>query len=443
MIRFRKAAVRRDNSNMKYFSHALMRATSFHKVWMPPVALAALLAAALPTAQAGQLDDITARGVLRVGSTGDYKPFSYLPAGGEFIGMDVELAGELARSLGVRLQLVPTNWPTLMTDLGAGKFDLALGGVSVTAERQRQALFSVPYLHDGKTPITRCENIARFQTLAQIDRPKVRLIVNPGGTNERFARAWAPRAQLTVYPDNVTIFGQLVSGAADLMITDAIETRLQQHLHPQLCAVHPEAPFDRTDKAILLPRDPALKAYVDHWLQQRLDNGAVQKSLDRWLAFPWGLEPLRRAIDQRLLLAQDVARAKWNAHAPIEDLPREEQVIAAAVRQGAALGLSEAWIRTVFRAQIEASKMVQRELYRRWQAEGVGRLDDAPDLANTIRPQLDRLTTQLLRAMADNQAVLHDSDHAADVAVAMHALQVRALDPAAAEQALAPFLSPD
>jgi len=413
--------------------------TATCKARLQTVALAALLTAALAPAQAGHLDDIAARGVLRVGSTGDYKPFSYLPAGGEFIGMDVELAEELARSLGVRLQLVPTSWPTLMADLDADRFDLALGGVSVTAERQRQALFSVPYLHDGKTPITRCETIARFQTLAQIDRPEVRLIVNPGGTNERFARAHAPHAQLTVYPDNVTIFGQIVSGAADLMITDAIETRLQQHLHPQLCAVHPEAPFDRTDKAILLPRDTALKAYVDHWLQQRLDNGAVQKNLDRWLAFPWGLEPLRQAIDQRLLLAQDVARAKWNAQAPIEDLPREEQVIAAAVRQGAALGLPEAWIRTVFRAQIEASKTVQRELYRRWQAEGVGRLDDAPDLAKTIRPQLDRLTTQLLRAMADNQAVLHDSDRKADVAVAMHALQARALNAAAAGQALAPF----
>ena len=413
--------------------------TATCKARLQTVALAALLTAALAPAQAGHLDDIAARGVLRVGSTGDYKPFSYLPAGGEFIGMDVELAEELARSLGVRLQLVPTSWPTLMADLSADRFDLALGGVSVTAERQRRALFSVPYLHDGKTPITRCENMARFQTLAQINQPEVRLIVNPGGTNERFARAQAPRARLTVYPDNVTIFGQIVSGAADLMITDAIETRLQQHLHPQLCAVHPEAPFDRTDKAILLPRDTALKAYVDHWLQQRLDNGAVQKNLDRWLAFPWGLEPLRQAIDQRLLLAQDVARAKWNAQAPIEDLPREEQVIAAAVRQGAALGLPEAWIRTVFRAQIEASKTVQRELYRRWQAEGVGRLDDAPDLAKTIRPQLDRLTTQLLRAMADNQAVLHDSDRKADVAVAMHALQARALNAAAAGQALAPF----
>ena len=89
-----------------------------------------------------------------------------------------------------------------------------------------------------------------------------------------------------------------------------------------------------------------------------------------------------------------------------------------------------------------ARKAVQRALYRRWQAEGAGRFDDAPDLARTIRPELDRLTTQLLRAMADNQALLHDSGRKADVAVAMQALQARALDPAAAGQALAPFLSP-
>jgi len=418
-----------------------MRATTFCRIWLRPVAVASLLTAALAPAHANRLDDIAARGVLRVGGTGDYKPFSYRQADGEFVGLDVELAGELARSLGVRLQLVPTSWSTLMADLDADKFDLALSGVSVTAERQKQALFSVPYLHDGKTPITRCDNIARFQTLAQIDRPEVRLIVNPGGTNERFARARAPHAQLTVYPDNVTIFGQLVDGAADLMITDAIETRLQQRLHPQLCAVHPEAPFDSVDKAILLPRDPALKSYVDHWLQPRLDGGGMQARLDRWLAFPWGLAPLRQAIDQRLLLAQDVARAKWNAKAAIEDLPREEQVIAAAVRQGATLGLPEAWVRSVFRAQIEASKTVQRALYRRWEAEGIIRFDDAPDLAKTIRPQLDRLTTQLLRSMADNQALLHDGGRQTDVAAALHALQARALDPAAADQALAPFLS--
>ena len=208
------------------------------------------------SAQTNRLDDILARGVLRVGTTGDYKPFSYRPnPSADFIGLDVELAGQLAKTLGVKLELVPTTWPSLMKDLGEDRFDIAMGGVSISLERQKKAQFSIPYLRDGKTPITRCENKDRFQTLAQIDQSGVRLIVNPGGTNERFARAHVKQASITVYPDNVTIFDQIVAGKADLMITDAIETRLQQKLKPALCTLHPEAPFDFSEKAYLLPRD--------------------------------------------------------------------------------------------------------------------------------------------------------------------------------------------
>lgn len=403
---------------------------------MKRLLLSTLLVTALASAHAGRLEDIHARGVLRVGSTGDYKPFSYRAGANDFIGLDVEQAGELARAMGVKLELVPTSWPTLMTDFNADKFDIALSGVSVTAERQQQALFSVSYLRDGKTPITRCENQMRFQTLEQINQPAVRLIVNPGGTNERFASTHALQAQLTVYPDNVTIFGQIVSGAADLMMTDAIETRLQQRLHPELCAVHPDAPFDTAEKAILLPRDAEFKTYVDKWLQQRISSGGLQKSFDRWLDYPWALEPLRQAIDERLLLAEAVARAKWNVQAPIEDLPREAQVIAAAVQQGRTLSLPDAWVAAVFKAQIEASKTVQRELYAKWKAQQAGHFDDAPDLAKTIRPQLDRITTQLLRAMADNQATLKDT------ARLIRPLEAAALSPAAAAQALAPLSAP-
>ena len=151
------------------------------------------------------------------------------------------------------------------------------------------------------------------------------------------------------------------------------------------------------------------------------------------------LEPLRLAIDQRLLLAQAVARAKWNVQAPIDDLPREAQVIQAAVRQGAALGLADAWVEAVFRAQIEASKIVQRELYAKWRTQQAGKFDDAPDLAKTVRPELDRITAQLLRSMADNQAVLQADARKADVARALRPLEATALSPSAVEQALAPF----
>ncbi|WP_254441964.1 gamma subclass chorismate mutase AroQ [Duganella vulcania] len=154
---------------------------------------------------------------------------------------------------------------------------------------------------------------------------------------------------------------------------------------------------------------------------------------------PLQLEPLRLAIDQRLLLAQAVARAKWNARAVIEDLPREALVIHAAVEQGAALGLPGDWIDAVFRAQIEASKTVQRELFAQWRAQQVDRFDDAPDLARTVRPELDRLTAQILRSMRDNQTALRDPAGKADVARALGVLEARTLSPAAVEQALAPF----
>lgn len=153
------------------------------------------------------------------------------------------------------------------------------------------------------------------------------------------------------------------------------------------------------------------------------------------------LEPLRLAIDQRLLLAQAVARAKWNVQAPIDDLPREAQVIQAAVRQGAALGLAGAWVEAVFRAQIEASKIVQRELYVKWRTQQAGKFDDAPDLAKTIRPELDRITAQLLRSMADNQAELQAYARKAEVARALRPLEATALSPSAVEQALAPFVA--
>ena len=240
------------------------------------------------SAQTNRLDDILARGVLRVGTTGDYKPFSYRPnPSADFIGLDVELAGQLAKTLGVKLELVPTTWPSLMKDLGEDRFDIAMGGVSISLERQKKAQFSIPYLRDGKTPIVRCENKDRFQTLAQIDQSGVRLIVNPGGTNERFARAHVKQASITVYPDNVTIFDQIVAGKADLMITDAIETLLQQKLKPALCALHPEAPFDFSEKAYLLPRDYLWKTFVDQWLHQTIASGAFAPPLEKWLSHPW------------------------------------------------------------------------------------------------------------------------------------------------------------
>ena len=110
----------------------------------------------------------------------------------------------------------------------------------MTLERQKKAYFSAPYLRDGKTPIARCADKQKFATLAAIDRPDVAVIVNPGGTNEKFDRAHLKAARIEVWSDNLSIFDRLEKGDADLMITDATETLYQQKLHAgALCAIHP------------------------------------------------------------------------------------------------------------------------------------------------------------------------------------------------------------
>ena len=234
-------------------------------------------------AYASRLDEVLARHTLRVCTTGDYKPYSFLRADGQFEGIDIDLADSLAKSLGAKADYVKTSWSDLMNDFVA-KCDMAVGGVSTTLERQKHVFFTQPYMIDGKAPIARCAEVDKYQTLTQIDQPSTRVIVNPGGTNERFAKQYLPHAKLTVYPDNVTIFKQILDGKADVMITDASETLLQQKLNPGLCSIHPDKPFQYGEKAYMVPQgDVTYQQYVDQWLHLARETGEFHSISDKWL----------------------------------------------------------------------------------------------------------------------------------------------------------------
>ena len=130
------------------------------------------------------------RGVLRVGMTGDYLPFtSFDKTTSAFKGFDVDMAEALGKALGVKVEYVQTSWPRLMQDFEADSFDIAMGGISITLDRQKKGMFSTPIMREGKTPIARCADKGKYETIADIDRPGTRVIVNPGGTNERFCES--------------------------------------------------------------------------------------------------------------------------------------------------------------------------------------------------------------------------------------------------------------
>jgi cyclohexadienyl dehydratase len=238
------------------------------------------------TGEAGSaLDVVMRRGTLQVCTTGDYKPFTFRKAEADaYEGIDIEMAKSLAAAIGAEPHFVKTKWSELMADFSSGKCDVAMGGISVTLERQKHAFFSAPYLVNGKAPIARCADKAKFQSLADIDKPEVTVIVNPGGTNERFVRQNLKQARIEVYPDNVTIFDQLLQGKADLMITESIETKVQEKLRPGLCSINPDHPLQYGEMGYLLPKgDIVFKDFVDQWLHLAKASGEFDRIYDQFV----------------------------------------------------------------------------------------------------------------------------------------------------------------
>jgi cyclohexadienyl dehydratase len=236
-------------------------------------AAAGLLAIA-GTAFAGEtLEAIKQRGVLRVGTTGDYKPFTFRDEDGSYRGADIEMAKRLAERLGVKLEIVPTVWASMTDDFKAHKFDIAMGGVTVLPARAEVGDFSAVTFVDGKRPVARCADQDRFTSVEAIDRPDVRVIVNPGAANEQFARQHFPHAKLAVHKDNATVFDEIVADRADVMVTDGIEADHQAMIHPELCPTHVPAPFTRLEKAYWMPKDPELLSVVNRFVADEKSSG--------------------------------------------------------------------------------------------------------------------------------------------------------------------------
>ncbi|OBA99859.1 cyclohexadienyl dehydratase [Mycobacteriaceae bacterium 1482268.1] len=234
------------------------------------------------------LPQILQRGIVRVCSTGDYRPFTYRDPHSNWSGLDIDMANDMAGRLGVRLDMVSTTWARLISDLG-NKCDVAMGGISITLNRAEHAIYSAPYLRDGKAAIVRCTDGLKFQTLGAIDRPGVRVVVNPGGTNAEFDKAHIHNAQVVNYPDNNTIFEQIANNNADVMITDTSEIRWQASQDPRLCGESLDHPFTFEQKAYLITRTATdVQQWINQWLNITQNDGTYAALSRKYLGAVFG-----------------------------------------------------------------------------------------------------------------------------------------------------------
>jgi cyclohexadienyl dehydratase len=339
---------------------------------------------------------------LRVGTSGDYAPFSAEGDPGEYTGFSLELARRYAADRGLTLEIVRFRWPGLVADLEADHFDVAMSGVTIRPERVARGIFTVPVVETGAVVLVKPET---WTSVDQLDRQRIRIGVNAGGHLERVAQRHLPRATHVAIPDNASVLNALIDDAVQAVITDSAEAPIWRARHPELVQLDP---LTRDRKALLVSRRrPELAADLDDWLVERERDGTLAALRREHLGDgPWSevarpFPALLAAIDERLSLMPTVAMVKRATGVPLEVPERESVVI-----EAAATGVLEAaskrdvvppsylLIQRFFRIQLDAAKQIQRHAVA---DHDLALEEDPPDLDADLRPALLHIGSRIAR----------------------------------------------
>ena len=232
-----------------------------------------------------KVKEITDRGKLLVGTTGDYRPLSFREADGNYWGFGIEMAQEIGRTLGVETTFVETSWPTLSADVTTDpqRFDLAIGGITITDARKATMLMSEGYLANGKTILCRTADANRFKTLADLDKPEVRVMVNPGGLNEKFAKENLTHATLIVHQKNEEIPTLVAEGQAEVMITEITEAPYYVKTDSRLAAPLLNAPFTHGEIGVLMRKGQEdLLETVNNIIRRMKADGSLRQLHEKY-----------------------------------------------------------------------------------------------------------------------------------------------------------------
>ena len=233
----------------------------------------------------GKVAEIIERGTILFGTTGDYRPLSFCEPDGTYWGVGIEVAKEIASQLGVVPEFRKTSWPTLIADVLTEPqlFDLAIGGITITDTRRETMLMSDGYLANGKTFLCRASEASRYKSLDDIDMPEVRVIVNPGGLNEKFANENLIHATIIVHPNNEEIPTLIAEGEADVMITEITEAPYYVQTDPRLAAPLLNEPFNHGEIGVLMQKGQEdLLQMVNNVISQMKKDGSLRKLHEKY-----------------------------------------------------------------------------------------------------------------------------------------------------------------
>lgn len=228
------------------------------------------------------LDQILARGELRIGTTGMQPPMTAIAEDGSIIGVDADLARGLAKAMGLDVVFVTMPFNELLPALEKRKVDLVLSGMTMTTQRNQKVAFVGPYYVSGKGILAKAERYAALKGTTGLDTPKVTIAAVKDSTSLDFTKSLMPKAKLMTPQSLNEAIDLLFNGTVDVIVADFPFCVWSVFSHKEKRLFAGESPLTYEPLGIALPEDTLLINLVQNYLGQIKDNGQMKKIGKKW-----------------------------------------------------------------------------------------------------------------------------------------------------------------
>lgn len=248
-------------------------------------AACALLMAGTALAQqpaSSTLEHVLKRGELRVGLEAGYMPFEMLNKKGDIIGFDVDLARLMARQMGVKVRFVNTQWDGIIPALLTGKFDLLMGGMTLTPERNLKVNFTDPYIVIGQSVLLNRKREGTIKSYKDLNDPQYTIATKLGTTGDLAARKYMPKARIKQFESESDAATEARNGRADAFVYDLPYNAVYSAQNPDKL-VHLKEPFTYEPLAWAVRKgDPDFLNWLNNFLLLIKGDGTYDALYRKW-----------------------------------------------------------------------------------------------------------------------------------------------------------------
>ncbi len=247
------------------------------------VAVAGLATAVTPASAEGLLETIQKRGKLMVGKS-TFVPWAMRDKEGNLIGFEIDVATKLAEVMGVEVEFVPTAWSGIIPALLAEKFDVIIGGMSITPQRNLTVNFTAPYANSGQQMAANIALAGDFETYDDFNQTSVNLACRRGVVGCTILEKHFPKANILQFDDDAQAFQEVLNGNAHAVISSAPKPAFWSEANPDKIEVaFNGANLSTGNEGFALRKgDADALNFFSNWILVNRSNGWLAERHDYW-----------------------------------------------------------------------------------------------------------------------------------------------------------------